>query len=805
MIAEPLRHALEATGYLANGKPAARSVILGGGDSDGADSHFRRTPSFKPEVQWRSGAALSVYFKYVPETPGAEDVGRWQKEVWNQGFAPLLWIVSPDRIDLYNGFGPPQEAEHVRKNRLGTFRRIDAELQELDALAGRLSMETGQFWRREPRVNREHSVDRRLLRDLGLLEDRLVADDLLRDEAQGLIGRSIFANYLIDRRIVSEQHLQEICGQSALSGILRNPNATKRLFNWCSDKFNGDMFPSSVSVPASEHLEQVARFLEAEDLEDNQLSLFPYQFDVIPVELISSIYEQFVHSASKSTGGGTKKAKSEGIYYTPLPAVSLVLDEVMDGLTGNETILDLTCGSGVFLVEALRRLVNLKSGGRKPSRETIRETLYEQVYGVDKSKAAVRIAAFSLYLAALELDPDPKPPEALRFEPLEGRTLLVGDAREIERTRAGRKVLVTEAGLKTFDVIVGNPPWSFRGRAGTEARRSAGSEAPLQPRGQSLDFVARANHFAHGNTRFGMILSATPFFSRSSTGIEAARSVVETLAPVTLVNLSDLSGWLFLKANMPAVVLLARHREQCADRMTLVQTSWSRAGERSHTFEIAPSDITTLPIASWKRNPGLFKAAFLGRRHDLLLLDELWEKYEPLKTRLDVLGTSLKTGLILGNRSRDATFLNDLPFVRRGIRHFFMPEKLPSFDQEKAERPRQCKNYNGPLPPRRGIHAGQTTGRYGGFGTEFGVFGRLLRRVLLQHAARYRLPCCRNPWLGAGVLVFPDDQLGLRTVDTAAETRGCCRHASARSRRDCRVQHRKAYCKTCANHPQQGA
>ena len=67
------------------------------------------------------------------------------------------------------------------------------------------------------------------------------------------------------------------------------------------------------------------------------------------------------------------------VYYTRLPVVSLVLDEVMDGLTGKETVLDLTCGSGVFLVEALRRLVHLKSGGDTPSRELIRTTLYQQV------------------------------------------------------------------------------------------------------------------------------------------------------------------------------------------------------------------------------------------------------------------------------------------------------------------------------------------------------------------------------------------------------------------------------------------
>ena len=94
--------------------------------------------------------------------------------------------------------------------------------------------------------------------------------------------------------------------------------------------------------------------------------------------------------------------------------------------------------------------------------------------------------------------------------------------------------------------------------------------------------------------------------------------------------------------------------------MTLVQTSWSLASDRSHTLEIAPSDITTLPIASWKRNQGLFKAAFLGRRHDLLLLDDLWEKHETLEVRLSALNMKLRNGLTVGNpdnRRRDATFL----------------------------------------------------------------------------------------------------------------------------------------------------
>ena len=700
MIAEALGRALERTGYLANGGCAAPSVGL-----SGSRAH-PRLPSFAPDAWWGSCASagrqgisagsLTVYFKYVDD-PDKVPVAEWQREIWNQGFAPLLWLVSPERIDLYNGFGTPLQHDDAAANRLDTFGLVDAELARLDAVAGRLVMETGAFWRRVPGVSRETSVDHRLLRDLSTLERALVDAGLGHDDAQGLIGRCIFIKYLIDRPIVTEQQLIAECGHGDLSEVLQDRTATARLFAWLRDTFNGDMFPPSTEVvPDTRHLDRMARFLRGEDLETGQLHFFPYRFDVIPVELVSAIYEQFVHS-SASASADANRARNEDVYYTPLAAVSLVLDEVFDGLTGRESVLDLTCGSGVFLVEALRRLVHLRTMDGRPSRTTIRKTLYNQVYGVDVSEAALRIAAFSLYLAALELDPDPQPPEALRFQPLRGRTLLVGDARTIEQTAAGREVLDQEDGLKRFDVIVGNPPWSYTGKAGTVARRTAGLRAPL--RGQSLDFIARARDFAHDKTRFGMILSATPFFGRSASSTRAVRDTLDALSPVTLINLSELSRWLFPKAAMPAVALLACHRGQRADRLTLVQARWSEAGEKSHTIEIAPGDISTLPIASWKRNAGLLKASFLGQRPDLLLLDELWETHQSLGARLETLETGLRNGLILGDRSRDAAFLTGLPFVdRKAVGLFSLPiDDLPEFGGDHAERPRQRAVYRAPL------------------------------------------------------------------------------------------------------------
>ena len=108
-IAAPLRDVLERTGYLNGGMPAAPSVSL----SDGGNHAL--LPSFRPDAWWQNNSEvtawprsndLKVYFKFVEES---DDVAaaEWQREVWNQGFCPLLWLVSPERIEIYNGFGVP--------------------------------------------------------------------------------------------------------------------------------------------------------------------------------------------------------------------------------------------------------------------------------------------------------------------------------------------------------------------------------------------------------------------------------------------------------------------------------------------------------------------------------------------------------------------------------------------------------------------------------------------------------------------------------------------------------------------------
>ena len=70
------------------------------------------------------------------------------------------------------------------------------------------------------------------------------------------------------------------------------------------------------------HLQIVKEFLSGSDMNFYSKSNFayqkrfwPYKFDVIPIELISSIYEKFAHSRNSSA------AEASSVHYTRLPLV----------------------------------------------------------------------------------------------------------------------------------------------------------------------------------------------------------------------------------------------------------------------------------------------------------------------------------------------------------------------------------------------------------------------------------------------------------------------------------------------------
>lgn len=150
---------------------------------------------------------------------------------------------------------------------------------------------------------------------------------------------------------------------------------------------------------------------------DFDFSWQQYSFRYLPIELISSIYEHFLQEDAKEQKGEVEK----GVVYTPPFLVNFLIDEMMpldqpELLVDNKfKILDPSCGSGVFLVAAYKRMIQWWTinqywlNGKIPEKldpKTFQHLLEENIYGVDINKKATLITIFSLTIAFLDkLDP----------------------------------------------------------------------------------------------------------------------------------------------------------------------------------------------------------------------------------------------------------------------------------------------------------------------------------------------------------------------------------------------------------------
>jgi hypothetical protein len=130
----------------------------------------------------------------------------------------------------------------------------------------------------------------------------------------------------------------------------------------------------------------------------------------------------------------------------------------------DEVVFDPSCGSGVFLVEAFKRLVlhwRKNNDWIAPPVDVLRK-LMQRVRGTDIDRYAVELAAFSLCLAMCE---ELAPPIIIKtrklFPSLKDKTLLEScffkQAREQKLPR-------------NIGVVVGNPPFGSASEAGTTAQ-----------------------------------------------------------------------------------------------------------------------------------------------------------------------------------------------------------------------------------------------------------------------------------------------------------------------------------------------
>ena len=370
-----------------------------------------------------------------------------------RGDAPYLGVVAPGSLRIYR---IALDRKSLRRARIGS--------EDWDGARSTVFARLGNV-RPEAAITKRGWISNVVLNLLSGSTTTLIDDlKVSHEDAISLVGRALFTRFLADRSLLPEG-MSEPERAASLFDTCEVAEATS---DWLDETFNGDPLPLSPGIfetlPERVYgvLGDVLRrapdgqpFLGWKEKWSN------LDFAHIPVGVLSQAYE--LHLREHAPG----KQEREGGYFTPRPIADLMVRASFRALerrgTGESVrVLDPAVGGGIFLLTAFRELVaeHWRADGERPDTHALRQILYEQMVGFDINEAALRFAALGLYLLSIELDPNPRPVDKLRFEKLRGTVLhrVKGQDEEEGAALGSLGSRVGEQHKGRYDLVIGNPP-----------------------------------------------------------------------------------------------------------------------------------------------------------------------------------------------------------------------------------------------------------------------------------------------------------------------------------------------------------
>ena len=588
-----------------------------------------------------------VYFKEVDTIEPGQAL-RLHRRFWNHGTAPILVVVTPDQVHVYSGMARPQPVEESTAEPrclVDTLERAADELQHF-----LIAVESGAYFREhEGSFNVDSRVDRDLLTSLSNAREVLrqnVLDDVAKDRLDALLCRLVFACYLFDREVIGERYLAdlEIADCAHLRDVLsirplRSAKAALyKLFGQLGDDFNGDLFGDDLCeeerVVQDRHVQTLCEFFHGTDVRTRQGRFWPYDFGYIPVETISAIYEHFLKADEDRAGA----------FYTPRFLADIVLDTALEGTRSlvGKTFLDPACGSGIFLVGLFNRLAwewaqSHPNASNERRAEELIELLRDSLFGVDKSRVACRIAAFSLYLAYL----DQLSPRDIQELQRNGPSLprLVDEAPEDARGLEAERRNITCADFfsanlplpENVDFVVGNPPWGSVTKEAPAAQWCKDHARVMPDRQIATAFVWKAVEHARAESAVCLVLPHGTLFNHGTRALEFQKSWFEEHRVERILNLTDLRRFLFRDAIHPAIVV--RYRNVPPDKSHGKVEYWapkvSWPTTKADVVSVGPRDRAELALGDVLEDldspdaPQVWNRHFWATPRDLRFLDRL--------------------------------------------------------------------------------------------------------------------------------------------------------------------------------------
>lgn len=545
------------------------------------------------------------------DTGDEEILRKFYNRVWSMARPRFLFLAKPSELAVYDlATKPPKSANEFRKLQPLEIAETAATVAEKLKRFRREEMESGRVFEAEYRFgDLKHRADQALIHDLKEVRRELIAAGLGGKKlkyAHALIGRSIFIRYLEDRKILTKKTFDEVARrEKRWQSLLESPPARAgldfsetpshylkaladkkfcyALFRKLADDFNGDMFPdvdSEEKIITLGHLRLIQDLFFGDAGRQKSLFFYAYQFKIIPIELISSIYEEFYQ---EENGGGHKY----GAFYTPPALVDFVLAQTLtpERLAASPRIMDPACGSGIFLVESFRRIVRYRVAqqGRRLRFDELQKILREQLRGIDINPEAIRVAAFSLYLSLLHYL---EPPDIREQIELGNRlpNLVVDDEKTdsfhddapdsfnilLTANAFDTSIIESHSRLKgrflpsCADIVVGNPPWGSPSPKDAKARQQnkvamewcEQRGLPVGDQERSQAFIWRTLDMLKSGGIAGLLASSGVFFKHGEKSVDFRRRWLNLSTLDSVFNFAHTRHVFFKGVDSPFVAII---------------------------------------------------------------------------------------------------------------------------------------------------------------------------------------------------------------------------------------------------------
>ena len=622
------------------------------------------------------------------------------KNCWNFAEAPIIIIEKESDFEIYNGFEfitQSKSLDILPKNNLSY-----------------ISILNGDYFKELKTKKENKRINKFLLENIKYSRDELLKEGLkdYKSIANSLIGRIIFIRYLIDRNVYLNKYHKSLTNDD-LKEILEDKIKTYELFEYLKDSFNGDWFPIihddrnkiyEKNIVNEIHLKSLHKLISGYDYKKGMGSLFDiYDFSIIPIEFISNVYESFI---------GENEQKESGAYYTPTFLVDYILKYTVDDFfeknpnSYNCKVLDPACGSGIFLVETLRKLVaQFEKIKKRPIKEDeLKQLVKDNIFGIDKDENAISIRVFSLYLAMLDYQ-NPKELDKFKFP-----NLLVSDNNPnpnffvddfFDTDSESNQILKN----KKLDFIIGNPPYG-RGTVNQSnyaleyiknKKIQIGNKDIVQP------FMIRVKDFVSQNTKIGFIVTSKVLYNLQTKEFRT-NHFFNNFKVNHMLELSSVRKEIFENADVPVSIIFYEKstKEEIANNVIkYISMKPNRHFEKLKLLILTKNDFKKVLQSKLIENDYLWKILVYGSYLDFNFIKRLKE-YKSINKISEECKYPKGMGIQATQGKYDISYHLNKDFIdiprgkesERYMSNFYIANKLPQWTISKVHRKGEEKLFD---------------------------------------------------------------------------------------------------------------